>query len=137
MDVKLLHMISKQQGVICMVRSVLVIVHFISRSSQVVLVNNSSVLSCVIASYFLYLVAIWQDSKYPERVMLIYDGLHYDALAVWCFILNFTFLLFLLSFCQVRGFVREEIVKYVWSIEISCPSVLCKKIFWLNTTTAT
>lgn len=27
--------------------------------------------------------------KYSERVLLIYDGLHYDALAVWCFFITF------------------------------------------------
>jgi ubiquitin thioesterase OTU1 len=31
---------------------------------------------------FLALHALLQEKNYSERVMLIYDGLHYDALAV-------------------------------------------------------
>jgi len=35
------------------------------------------------------LITIWasQDRNYSERVMLIYDGLHYDALAVSTYLL--------------------------------------------------
>lgn len=31
---------------------------------------------------------IFQEKNYSERVMLIYDGLHYDSLAVCCFMTN-------------------------------------------------
>lgn len=52
--------------------------------------------------------AVLQEKKYSERVMLIYDGLHYDALAVcgsdYIFV-NFLFVNF--SGCQCGWTVNK------------------------------
>lgn len=71
MDVRLQHMIYKPRDVFCMGRLV------ICSSGDTVAGNVPiiwifSLRDCKI-----------QERNFQERVMLIYDGIHYDALAVW------------------------------------------------------
>lgn len=73
MHMKLQHMIFRPQDVICMARLVVVL--------QVASFEHQILLSSALLIFF-FLVFDLQGKKYSERVMLIYDGLHYDALAV-------------------------------------------------------
>lgn len=84
--------------------------------------DRSSFSTCVVKYAYIYkcseinisylCVIVWQEKSYGERVMLIYDGLHYDALAV-CHYLFFLFSALYLTHALYLTFLELEFkVKY-------------------------
>lgn len=67
-----------------------------------------SILSALHYWVFTLFHICWQEKNYSERVMLIYDGLHYDALAV-CGFISFIYL-HKFSGCQCGGIIKNGFV---------------------------